>query len=277
MTAGEWRRKAPSEISVDVVVPVLNEAHVLSRSVRQVHAFFERHVTYRWRIVIAENGSTDATVAVAQDLCRDLPRVRLVMLPQQGRGRALRASWTESRADILCYTDVDLSTALEAFLRLFSALIDEGYDIAIGSRLAAGSTTTRSLRRELISRSYNRLLKLVLKVRFSDAQAGFKAVTREVVDRVMPLVEDNSWFLDTELLVLAEKLGYRIADIPVTWVEDDDSRVKVVRTALEDLRGIRRLRRTLRGLRGSALMTARPQGTNESALRQSVPGRPGPA
>lgn len=277
MIAGEWRRKAPSAISIDVVVPVLNEAHVLSQSVRQIHAFLDRHVPYQWRIVVAENGSTDETVPVALSLCRELPRVHLITLAQRGRGRALRVAWTESRADILCYTDVDLSTALEAFPRLFSALIDEGYDIAIGSRLAAGSRTTRSLRRELISRIYNRLLKLALKVRFSDAQAGFKAVTREVVDRVIPLVEDNSWFLDTELLVLAEKLGYRIADIPVTWVEDDDSRVKIVRTALGDLRGIWRLRRRLRELRGSALMTARPQGTNESALHQSVPDRSGPA
>jgi glycosyltransferase involved in cell wall biosynthesis len=239
-----WRLKSAPGISVDVVVPVLNEAHVLERSIRTLHAFFERHIPFAWRVIIAENGSTDGTAEVGRRLAADLSNVELLLIGRRGRGRALRTAWTRSNADIVCYTDVDLSTELEAFPKLFQALID-GCDLAVGSRLARGAQTTRSLKREAISRAYNYVLRWSLKVRFSDAQTGFKAITREVVERVLPLVKDESWFLDTELLVLAERLGYRIADIPVRWIEDDDSRVKIVSTAWEDLKGVARLQRSL--------------------------------
>jgi glycosyltransferase involved in cell wall biosynthesis len=240
----DWRSKTASTISVDVVIPVLNEAHVLERSIRTLHDFFRRNVPFTWKLVIAENGSTDGTADVGRRLVDELPGVELLLIGRRGRGRALRAAWTRTNSDIVCYTDVDLSTELEAFPKLFAALLD-GYDVAIGSRLAAGSRTTRSFKRELISRAYNHILRWSLRVGFSDAQTGFKAITREVADRVLPLVKDESWFLDTELLVLSEKLGYRIADIPVRWIEDDDSRVKIVSTAWEDLKGVARLRRTL--------------------------------
>jgi glycosyltransferase involved in cell wall biosynthesis len=248
-----WRSKPQSRIGIDVVIPVLNEAHVLERSIITVHDFLSRCVPYRWRIVIAENGSTDGTAEVAKRLCERFERVELLVIGKRGRGRALRAAWMRGDADILCYTDVDLSTELEAFPRLFAALIEGQYDLAVGSRLARGARTTRSVKRDLISRAYNLILRLALDVRFSDAQTGFKAITREVARDVMPLVEDDGWFLDTELLVLSEKMGYRIADIPVRWIEDDDSRVKIIRTAWEDLKGVNRLRKLARA---GALRTA---------------------
>jgi glycosyltransferase involved in cell wall biosynthesis len=250
----------PPEVGVDVVVPVLNEAHVLEQSIGTLHRFFEQHVEHDWRLVIAENGSTDGTADIARRLAEGLSRVDCLIVGARGRGRALRTAWTRPRADILCYTDVDLSTELEAFPRLFAAIVDEGYDLAIASRLAPGARTTRSFRRSLISRSYNRILRWSLDVGFSDAQTGFKAITREVADRVLPLVQDQSWFLDTELLVLAEKLGYRIADIPVRWIEDDDSRVRIVQTAWDDLKGVARLRRTLAASDwAERTLAARPQ------------------
>lgn len=255
--ADDWRQKPHAAIKVDVVIPVLNEAHVLARSIRTLYRFFDEHVDLDWRVVVAENGSTDGTVDVARRLATELARVDVLVIGQRGRGRALRVAWGRREADILCYTDVDLSTEIEAFPRVFRALIEDRYDLAIGSRLARGAQTTRSVKRELISRSYNFILRRALRVRFSDAQTGFKAVTREVADRVLPLVEDQSWFLDTELLVLAERLGYRIADLPIRWIEDDDSRVKIVSTAWEDLKGVARLRRTLRaGAWAPAMMAA---------------------
>ena len=241
-----WRAKRSRDISVDLVVPVLNEAHVLRQSVHSLREFMSRHLPYRWRLVIAENGSTDGTVDVAVDLGQEFDDVHVEIIGAPGRGRALRLAWSRSTADIVGYTDVDLSTGLEALPKLLDALVNDGCDLAVGSRLAPGSRTTRSLKRELVSRCYNLLLRRLLKVEFSDAQTGFKAVTREVVDRVLPQVQDQGWFLDTELLVLGQAMGYRIADIPVTWKEDDDSRVRIIRTAWEDLCGIVRLRRSLR-------------------------------
>jgi glycosyltransferase involved in cell wall biosynthesis len=227
--------------TVDVVVPVLNEAHVLEKSINRLRLFLDARLRYRWSIVIVDNGSSDGTREIAQRLAAELPQVRFLHLVQRGRGRALRSAWLQSGADIVCYMDVDLSTGLEHVPELLDAIAVEGYDIAVGSRLMRESRTRRSPKREFISRAYNLLVRLTLFTRFSDAQCGFKAVSREVVERIVPQIEDQSWFFDTELLVLAEKQGYRIKDIPVLWIEDDDSRVKIMRTAWDDVKGVLRL------------------------------------
>ncbi len=228
--------------TVDTVIPVYNEEHVLAESVATLHAFLSEHLPYDWRILIADNASADGTLAVAEQLSRDLPRVACVHLDQKGRGRALRTAWLESAADIVSYMDVDLSTEIEAYPALIRAIAEDGYDLATGSRLARGSRTTRSFRREAISRGYNLIIKGIMWTRFSDAQCGFKALSRRAAAVLVPLVQNNEWFFDTELLVLAEKKGYRIKDLPVRWVEDPDTRVKLATTIAEDLRGLWRLR-----------------------------------
>ena len=231
-----------SDCLVDVVIPVLNEARVLTKSVEEVRRFLGENVPWRWRVVVVDNGSTDGTDEVARGLVATYDDVRFLQLPQRGRGRALRHAWMQSDADIMCYTDVDLSTELAALPVLVHALRYEGYDLATGSRLLPASRTSRSFKREFISRSYNLIVKLVLGTSFSDAQCGFKVVTREFVREIIPQVKDESWFFDTELLVLAEKQNYRLKDLAVEWIEDDDSRVKIVKTAIDDLKGVWRLR-----------------------------------
>lgn len=228
--------------TVDAVIPVYNEEHVLARSVATLRSSLAEHLPYPWTIVIADNASTDGTLALAQELARQYSEVRTIHMPEKGRGRALRAAWSQSQADILSYMDVDLSTDLSAYPPLVRAIAEEGYDIAIGSRLMREAQTTRSLRREFISRSYNLLVKAMFFTRFSDAQCGFKALSRRAVQGLLPLVENQEWFFDSELLILAERKGYRITEIPVRWVEDPDSRVNVPKTALEDIRGLLRLR-----------------------------------
>ena len=227
---------------VDLVIPVLNEAHVLEKSVTTVRQFLAGHPQWRWRVVVVDNGSTDGTDKVAIRLTEQFDDVRFVQLPQRGRGRALRHAWTQSEADVMCYTDVDLSTELAALPKMVRGILEEGYDVATGSRLMRESRTTRGFKREFISRSYNMLIKVVLFTSFSDAQCGFKAVSAKSVAELVPQIKDQSWFFDTELLVLAEKQGYRIKDIPVTWIDDADSRVKIVKTAWEDIKGVFRLR-----------------------------------
>ncbi len=227
---------------VDLVIPVLNEAHVLEKSVTAVRGFLAGHPQWRWRVVVVDNGSTDGTDRVARELVERFSDVRFVQLPQRGRGRALRHAWTQSEADVMCYTDVDLSTELAALPKMVHAILHDGYDISTGSRLMRESRTTRGLKREFISRSYNYLIKIVLFTSFSDAQCGFKAVSHRAVLELVPQIKDQSWFFDTELLVLAEKQGYRIKDIPVTWIDDADSRVRIVKTAWEDIKGVFRLR-----------------------------------
>ena len=230
------------DVTVDVVIPVLNEAHVLKTSVATVRDFLKDNLPYQWKVVIVDNGSTDGTFEIAKALASVHRDVEFVFLEERGRGRALRKAWQSSTADIVLYTDVDLSTELAALPKVVNALVDNDYDIAIGSRLTKSSRTKRSLKREITSRTYNFLLKCIFFTKFTDAQCGFKAVTRQIVDEIVPEVRDEYWFFDTELLILAEKRGCKIKDIPVRWVEDDDSRVKLISDSWRMLRNVFRLR-----------------------------------
>jgi putative flippase GtrA len=228
---------------VDVVIPVYNEETDLEPCVRRLHAHLTAGLPYPFQITVADNASTDTTLEVANRLAVEFPSVRVVHMPEKGRGRALRAVWSTSDAAVLAYMDVDLSTDLAAVLPLIAPLVSGHSDLAIGTRLHREARVIRGAKREFISRSYNLMLRHTLSTRFSDAQCGFKAIRREVAARLLPHVEDNEWFFDTELLVLAERSGLRIHEVPVDWIDDPDSRVHIVNTAKADLRGIARLAR----------------------------------
>ncbi|MFJ3137114.1 glycosyltransferase [Streptomyces sp. NPDC086843] len=230
---------------LDVVVPVYNEEKDLQRCVRRLHEHLTRTFPYAFRITVADNASTDGTPHLAGELARRIPEVRSVRLEQKGRGRALRTVWSASDAPVLAYMDVDLSTDLNALLPLVAPLISGHSDLAIGSRLSRSARVVRGPKREFVSRAYNLILRGSLQTRFSDAQCGFKAVRRDVARALLPLVEDGGWFFDTELLVLAERAGLRIHEVPVDWVDDPDSTVRIVRTATEDLKGVWRVGRAL--------------------------------
>ncbi|WP_424212662.1 glycosyltransferase [Streptomyces sp. BI20] len=230
---------------LDVVVPVHNEETDLDPCVRRLHAHLTRTFPYPFRITVADNASTDRTAALAAGLAAELPDVRVTRLPEKGRGRALRTVWAASDAPVLAYMDVDLSTDLNALLPLVAPLISGHSDLAIGTRLARSSRVVRGAKREFVSRAYNLILRSSLAARFSDAQCGFKAIRADVARGLLPLVEDPGWFFDTELLVLAERAGLRIHEVPVDWVDDPRSSVRIVRTAVEDLKGVWRIGRAL--------------------------------
>lgn len=226
---------------LDVVIPVFDEERDLAPCVRRLHRHLTQDFPYPFRITVADNASTDGTLAVAEALADEFAEVDVVHLDEKGRGRALRTVWGASDAPVLAYMDVDLSTDLNALLPLVAPLISGHSDLAIGSRLAPASRVVRGVKREVISRCYNVLLRGTLRARFSDAQCGFKAIRADVARRLLPLVEDTGWFFDTELLVLAERSGLRIHEVPVDWVDDPDSRVDVVATAIADLKGVARV------------------------------------
>jgi putative flippase GtrA len=230
---------------IDVVVPVHDEETDLEPCLRRLHAHLSTQLPYPFRITVAENASTDRTVEVARRMAAELPGIQLLVLPEPGRGRALRTAWLASPAAVLVYMDVDLSTDLAALLPLVAPLISGHSDLAIGTRLAPSSRVVRGAKREVISRGYNLLLRGTLATGTSDAQCGFKAIRADVAARLLPLVEDTGWFFDTELLVLAERSGLRIHEVPVDWIDDPDSRVDIVATARADLAGIARMLRAL--------------------------------
>ncbi len=227
--------------TVDVVVPVYNEEATLADSVERLRHYLATQFPFTWRITIADNASTDATAAIGAELAERLRGVRFVHLDRKGRGLALRTAWTSSDAAVLAYTDVDLSTGLDALLPLVAPLVSGHSDLAIGSRLAAGANVARGPRREAISRSYNLILRVLFANRFRDAQCGFKAVRSDVARTLIPAVHDDAWFFDTEMLLLAEHNGLRIHEVAVDWMDDLDSRVDVARTARDDLRGAARM------------------------------------
>jgi putative flippase GtrA len=228
---------------VEIVVPVHNEEAVLDTSVRRLHRYLRDRFPLSWTLTIADNASVDHTWDIACRLAGQLEGVRAVHLAEKGRGRALRAAWSASTATVVAYMDVDLSTDLDALLPLVAPLLSGHSDVAIGSRLAPGARVVRGPKREVISRGYNLVLKAILHNGFSDAQCGFKAARRDVARALLPLVEDDGWFFDTELLVLAEHNGLRIHEVPVDWVDDPDSRVDVAGTVTSDLKGIWRMLR----------------------------------
>ncbi|GAB3913464.1 hypothetical protein GCM10011575_20280 [Microlunatus endophyticus] len=227
---------------VDIVIPVYNEEAALESSVRRVCACAEEVLPVGWRVTIADNASTDSTQSIGEHLASEIEPVRYLRLDQKGRGRALRTAWLSSESLVLVYMDVDLSTDLRALLPLVAPLLTGHSAIAVGSRLRRGARVVRGPKREYISRIYNRLLRVSLRVGFSDAQCGFKAIRRDVARQMLPSVADQGWFFDTELLVLAERLGLRIYEVPVDWTDDPDSRVHVVDTAMKDLQGMWRIR-----------------------------------
>ncbi len=241
------RRGAPV---LDVVVPVYNEQAALANSVRKLHRYLADTLPFSARITIADNASIDETPRIAAELAEELDGVRVVRLEQKGRGRALNAVWANSDSPVLAYMDVDLSTDLAALAPLVAPLISGHSDLAIGTRLARTSRVVRGPKREVISRCYNMILKSTLSAKFSDAQCGFKAIRADVAEQLLPLVEDTGWFFDTELLVLAERSGLRIHEVPVDWVDDPDSRVDIITTATDDLKGVARL---LKGFAGGTI------------------------
>ncbi|MGY5885087.1 glycosyltransferase [Modestobacter lacusdianchii] len=261
---------------IDVVVPVHDEEADLEPCLRRLHHHLSTQLPYPFRITVAENASTDGTVAVARRVAAELPGIEVLVLPDPGRGRALRTAWLGSDAPVLVYMDVDLSTDLAALLPLVAPLISGHSDLAIGTRLAASSRVVRGAKRELVSRGYNLLLRGTLATRLSDAQCGFKAIRAEVAARLLPLVEDTGWFFDTELLVLAERSGLRIHEVPVDWVDDPDSRVDIVATAKADLAGIARMLRALTTgrLPVAELRAQLGRGPLPGPLADPVPGVP---
>jgi glycosyltransferase involved in cell wall biosynthesis len=254
---------------LDVVIPVYNEEADIEGSLRRLHAHLSTAFPYTFRITVADNASTDGTLAVADRVAAELGQVRVAHLEQKGRGRALKAVWLGSDAPVLAYMDVDLSTDLGALLPLVAPLLSGHSDVAIGSRLARGAKVVRGPKREILSRGYNLILRGALRVKFSDAQCGFKAIRRDAAQQLLPLVEDPGWFFDTELLVLAQRAGMRTHEVPVDWVDDPDSRVDIVPTVTADLKGVVRMMRTLSS--GSLPLAQLRRARDHAAARPVTP------
>ncbi len=230
-----------TQASVDITIPVLNEERAITSSLSTLASYLDTECSYDWAITVVDNGSTDRTFELASTFAAEHPRTRLFRLHQRGRGRALKQAWSTSTADVVAYMDADLSTGLDSLRPLIDPIIEGQCEVSIGSRLAPGAQIARSVQRELISRTYNMIARSFLHYGVVDAQCGFKAVRASLARDLVSRIEDDGWFFDTELLALAHRSRMRINEVPVRWVDDDDSRVRIAKTATDDLKGIWRL------------------------------------
>jgi glycosyltransferase involved in cell wall biosynthesis len=226
--------------TVDIVLPVRNQEAALVAHVELLLDYLREDLPVRFKIVIADRASDDLTPRLAAALARAHPEVLALPLDQPGRGHALRWSWITSPAHIVSYVDIDLSANLRSVLPLVAPLVSGERDIVTGTRFAASGEL--SLRHEVVARGYNRILQTGFHSRVGDAQCGFKALRADVARRLVPLVRDDDRFFDTELLLLAERNGMRIEEVPVFAACDTaDERLPAVRA---ELAGLWRLRRS---------------------------------
>ncbi|MCB0623273.1 MAG: glycosyltransferase [Saprospiraceae bacterium] len=241
-------------MTFDVTIPVLNEEATLDRQVRILYAFLHEHFPdpTQWQIVIADNGSTDDTPAIAGKLVEELEGVALVKVPKKGVGLALKTSWSQSQADIVGYMDLDLATDLDHFPEAYRALTEGGYDLVYATRLHPHSRVIgRTLKREISSRAFNRILRWYLQVGFSDGMCGFKFLKRSHFDALQAGgARNDGWFFSTELLVVAEWLELKLYELPVQWTDDtSSSRVQILPLAKRYLAAMRDLKRMKPGAR----------------------------
>lgn len=233
-------------MKIDVVVPAYNEQMVLEENILKLHSFLENSCSDDWQVTIADNASTDNTLDIANDLAKNRGNIRVVHLDQKGRGRALKKAWGTSKADIMCYMDADLATGLEALPRLISS-VKNGAVVATGNRFHRNSVVGRGIKRTTLSKGYNLLARFIVGTRIPDLQCGFKAISRRAKSELLPQVQNNTWFFDSELLVLAEKLRHPVAQIPVRWKDSErSSRVNIANTAADYIKNLFALRKRLK-------------------------------
>ena len=233
------------EQSVDVVIPAYNEEQILECNTRILHDFLRTQCPVPWTISIVSNASTDDTVAIGTRLTQQLKNVRFTHIPDVGKARAIRHGWNASTASIVGFMDADLDTGLDAFLPCIQPILDGTAAMSIGNRYDKRSRVDRGAGRKLLSQGYNILIRAFFpSSRVQDAHCGFKFLRADVAQELLRKTRSNAWFFDTELLVHAQRAGYRIAQVPVQWVDDCErkSRVHVPRIIAEYMTNLAKLR-----------------------------------
>ena len=233
---------------INIIIPLYNEGKIIAKTIETlIHFLAQSGFPYEYVITLANNASTDNSLMVCEELTRKFRQVRILDLTGKGKGRAIRAAWTTAEAEILTFMDADLSSDLSFFRSLIDAVVVEGYDLATGNRLGKNSKIiNRRFLRSVASRLYNIFIRVLFKTSISDHQCGFKAMSKQAFFSVAPLLEDNAWFFDTELIVMARQQGLKIKPIDIMWSDNTDSKVTLGRTSYEMFRAAWKLKKRLK-------------------------------
>lgn len=238
-------------MKVLIVIPIYNEEKILEKNILRLYNFLQNNNLENWQIVIADNASTDQSEKIGQKLNTNYQQIGYLKIPKRGKGIAIRTAWKKySDADIFTFIDADLSTDITFLPNLINAIAKENYDIAIGDRFDKNSKVKRNLKRNIISLGYRFILKISLKTKINDLPCGFKAINKKILDNIVPLVKNNTWFFDSEIVLLAEKMGYKIKKIPIIWQENREKQNNTPLWSIikEYLKEILRLKKELKNI-----------------------------
>ena len=228
---------------IEITIPILNEEKTLDKQVRKAYIYIKQNLNDFGiiHIMLVDNGSTDNTQEIARLLCLELPGVYYLRLEEKGVGRALKYSWGQSKADIIGYMDLDLATDLCYLRSALEGLTVDQVDIVNGSRLAKGARVIgRSFIRNVTSRIFNFIVKMVFNTSFSDGMCGFKFLKRSCLENLLEAgAKSDGWFFASEILITGEYLGYRVSEIPIQWTDDPDSKVKIGKLGIEYIKAMR--------------------------------------
>lgn len=230
-----------------LVIPIYNEEKIIENTVRETIKYLNENTKYSYILVVADNASTDSSPEIVKNLQKEIPFLEYVRLPKKGRGLALHTVWKDFNAEVVAYMDADLSSPLTSLPNIIDPILNNESDVTFGSRLLPpGQAINRKGKRELTSQGYNFLLQFILGATFKDAQCGFKAISKEKFNQVEEEIKNQNWFYDTELLLISQYKGLRLKEVPITWVDDPDSSVKVFKTIVENLKEMGRVYFTYR-------------------------------
>ena len=227
---------------IEITIPTYNEGKIIEKNIDKLFNFLDNS-KLDYNVTIANNASKDNTLIIAKKLARKYKKLIVYHTDKPGRGNALKEVWKKSKADILCYMDADLSTDLphlNSMVELFPK-----YDIVLGNRLSKYSRTNRRIYRTLLSKGYNKIAKYILRIKTNDLQCGFKGIKKKVFMDIVNYTSDDNWFFDSQLIVWGEKKGYKIAEIPIKWIERKASKVKIRSTVTNYLKNLWKLRKEL--------------------------------
>jgi len=232
-------------MNISIAVPTFNEEKIIEQRINQLFDFCENNLKkYKWRIIVADNGSTDRTIKIIRKQKQKYSKLEYFHLKKLGKGLAIKKAWQDYLADVNIFMDADLATELKFTIPLINGITEEKYDLTIGSRYHKQSKCKRSLIRSMCSKFYNFILKIFFNIKLTDTHCGFKALSKSAVQRIIPKIKNNGLFFDTELLVLARYYNLKIKEMPVNWEDKNErkTKIKIIKTGLKYLKEIIKLK-----------------------------------